>query len=251
MGRVLAAQPRSASQTSPGTGFVEQIENFLLNGPGTTQVKHVRVRHFDNLGNPYTGFRCHLRPPLPQSVVERFGKYVHFSSSSHPGSNLSSPKDRSRDRRLPEQPVMLSPSAKCRFRLLGRSRGLIGDSCLADVPVGAAARPGSRVLTVNFHTDAARGPECARASPPPVVNRVQRNVVPPRIGYRPHHLERLVPVERHDPHRTQLERKAAPPPQAVDRTASPESRPHSRHEMASFRRVSAANDQPVAGSCKR
>lgn len=33
--------PRSASQTSPGLGFIEQIENVLPNTPGPTEVERV------------------------------------------------------------------------------------------------------------------------------------------------------------------------------------------------------------------
>jgi hypothetical protein len=32
-GRVLAASPRSASQISPGLGFVKQVEDLLFGGP--------------------------------------------------------------------------------------------------------------------------------------------------------------------------------------------------------------------------
>ena len=48
-GRVLAASPRSASQISPGWGFIEQVENFLFGGARARDVKDVVIGEFYDL----------------------------------------------------------------------------------------------------------------------------------------------------------------------------------------------------------
>jgi len=77
-GRVFAARPRSASQTSPGRGLIDEVQNLLLHGPRPQQVKSVLVGKIDNLrqGLAYLGSR--LRTPLPQPRVEYFKQSVHF-----------------------------------------------------------------------------------------------------------------------------------------------------------------------------
>jgi len=42
-GRVFAAIPRSANQTSPGCGLIEQVENLLFGGARAHQIENVVV----------------------------------------------------------------------------------------------------------------------------------------------------------------------------------------------------------------
>jgi hypothetical protein len=54
-GRVLAASPKSASQTSPGWGLIEQVEDFLFGGAGARHVKDVVIGEFYDLGDTLPG----------------------------------------------------------------------------------------------------------------------------------------------------------------------------------------------------
>ncbi len=45
-GRVLAASPRSASQISPGWGFIEQVEDLLFGGARAREVKDGVIGEF-------------------------------------------------------------------------------------------------------------------------------------------------------------------------------------------------------------
>jgi len=42
-GRVLAARPRSANQMSPGSGFVEEVEDFLFDAAGMRHIQRVSI----------------------------------------------------------------------------------------------------------------------------------------------------------------------------------------------------------------
>ena len=68
-GRVLAASPRSASQISPGWGFIEQVEDLLFGGARARDIKDVVIGELYNLSDALPGLcRC-LRFPLAQSSV--------------------------------------------------------------------------------------------------------------------------------------------------------------------------------------
>ena len=43
MGRVLAASPRSASQISPGRGFIEQVQDLLFGGARAHDIQDVVI----------------------------------------------------------------------------------------------------------------------------------------------------------------------------------------------------------------
>jgi len=68
-GRNLAAKPRSAIQTSPGSGFIELIQNFRFHLARPCDIEKTQVRQFDDLGhlapNPLGGFRA----PFPEHLI--------------------------------------------------------------------------------------------------------------------------------------------------------------------------------------
>jgi hypothetical protein len=68
-GRVLAASPRSASQISPGWGFIEQIQDLLFGSARTRDIKDVVIGELYNFSDALPGLcRC-LWFPLAQSSV--------------------------------------------------------------------------------------------------------------------------------------------------------------------------------------
>ena len=50
-GAGLAANPRSASQMSPGFAFIERIEDFLRDSPRRLQIQGVGVGQLNHVGN--------------------------------------------------------------------------------------------------------------------------------------------------------------------------------------------------------
>ena len=78
-GRVLAASPRSASQISPGWGFIEQVEDLLFGGARARDVKDVVIGEFYDLSDALPGFCRRLRLPLAQSSVQFLRQGVHDS----------------------------------------------------------------------------------------------------------------------------------------------------------------------------
>jgi hypothetical protein len=76
-GRVLAANPRSASHISPGLAFIEGIEDFLYDGPGRLQIQGVGVGQLDHVGNDLLHLSCHLGPPGGKLFVEFLGELRH------------------------------------------------------------------------------------------------------------------------------------------------------------------------------
>jgi hypothetical protein len=77
MGRVLAASPKSASQISPGRGFIKQVEDLLFGGARARDVKDVVIGEFYDFINPLPGFCRRLRLPLAQSSVQFLRQGVH------------------------------------------------------------------------------------------------------------------------------------------------------------------------------
>jgi hypothetical protein len=76
-GRVFAANPKSANHTSPGSGFIEQIQNFLFNGAGPQQIKNVAVGEVDDLRDAFAHLSSRLRLPLAQPSVQLLYQRVH------------------------------------------------------------------------------------------------------------------------------------------------------------------------------
>lgn len=77
-GRVLAASPISASQTSPGRGFVKQVDNLWFRGARMRQIKYVIISELDQLGDSFSGLCRDLWPPArPQhSEVSRRSRFL-------------------------------------------------------------------------------------------------------------------------------------------------------------------------------
>jgi len=69
-GRNLAAKPRSAVQTSPGRGFIKEVQDFLFHRAGPDDVEEVPIGKFDDLDDltpdPFSGFRT----PFPELLVQ-------------------------------------------------------------------------------------------------------------------------------------------------------------------------------------
>ena len=68
-GRVLAASPRSASQISPGWGFIEQVEDLLFGGARVRDIKDAVIGELYNLVDALPGLCRRLRFPLAQSSI--------------------------------------------------------------------------------------------------------------------------------------------------------------------------------------
>ncbi|HUE23057.1 MAG TPA: hypothetical protein VMQ86_15335 [Bryobacteraceae bacterium] len=68
-GRVFAASPRSASQISPGWGFIEQVEDLLFGGTRARDVKDIVIGQLYHLGDAPPGLCGGLRFPLAQPSV--------------------------------------------------------------------------------------------------------------------------------------------------------------------------------------
>src|SRR5438105_1909759 len=76
-GRNLAANPRSAIQTSPGSGFINQVQDFLLHFARPGDVDDSLVSQLDNLDDLGTNLvRC-LLAPLLQFFVQPLSQDVH------------------------------------------------------------------------------------------------------------------------------------------------------------------------------
>jgi hypothetical protein len=68
-GRVLAASPRSASQISPGWGFIKQVEDLLFGGARARDIEGVVIGELYNLSDTLPGLCCRFRPSFAQSSV--------------------------------------------------------------------------------------------------------------------------------------------------------------------------------------
>ena len=77
MGRVFAASPRSASQISPGWGFIEQVEDLLFGGTRARNIKKVLIGEFYDLADALPHLCRSLRLPLAQSSVQFLRQCVH------------------------------------------------------------------------------------------------------------------------------------------------------------------------------
>lgn len=55
-GRVLAANPRSASQTSPGYGFIQHPQHVFFARSRAHQVEYILIGDLDNFGNLFAIF---------------------------------------------------------------------------------------------------------------------------------------------------------------------------------------------------
>src|SRR5688572_30892422 len=69
-GRVLAAKPRSASQTSPGLGLIQQIEHFLFSVARAHQFQSVGISPDNDVGNHAFDRRRFGRIPMLKPLVE-------------------------------------------------------------------------------------------------------------------------------------------------------------------------------------
>jgi len=76
-GRVFAVSPKSANQTSPGCGFIEQVEDLLFDSTLTHQIENVMVSEFHNLGNPLSHLSSCFRLPLAQPSVQPLNQRIH------------------------------------------------------------------------------------------------------------------------------------------------------------------------------
>lgn len=68
--RSLAAKPRSAVQTSPGRGLIEEIQDFLFHFAGSRDIEDVLIRQLDDFGDPAPNFCGGFAAPFPELFVE-------------------------------------------------------------------------------------------------------------------------------------------------------------------------------------
>ncbi len=73
----MAASPRSASQISPGWGFIEQVEDLLFGGARARDIKDVVIGEIYNLSDALPGLGRRLRFPFEQTRVKSLRQGVH------------------------------------------------------------------------------------------------------------------------------------------------------------------------------
>ena len=81
-GRNFAAKPRSAIQTSPGRGFIEEVQDFLIYLARTYNVEEVLIGQLDDLENLTPNLFGGLWAPLPELLIQALSEDVHGSSSA-------------------------------------------------------------------------------------------------------------------------------------------------------------------------
>src|ERR1035437_1202272 len=115
-GRVFAASPRSANQTSPGCGLIEQVENLLFRRARAHQIENVLVGQVNDLCYALSYVSRRFRLPLAQPGVQPFHQYIHggilpqiqFSSAGPPSAE---PPDAS-GKAAPRPPALPETSQK-------------------------------------------------------------------------------------------------------------------------------------------
>src|SRR6266571_7649645 len=78
-GRLFAASPRSASQTSPGCGFIQEIQNVLLCGSRSQEVQSILVCQFDDFYHALTDLIRSTLFPYPKLFIQPFDYGVHYA----------------------------------------------------------------------------------------------------------------------------------------------------------------------------
>jgi len=76
-GRRFAANPRSASQISPGLAFIEGIEDFLGNRPRGQEIERISVGHGNHVTHELLHLRRDLGVPCGEFFVELLGQLRH------------------------------------------------------------------------------------------------------------------------------------------------------------------------------
>jgi hypothetical protein len=76
-GRVLTASPRSASQISPGWGFIKQVEDLLFGGARACEIEDIVIGEFYDLSDALPDLRRRLRLPFAQSSIQFLRQSVH------------------------------------------------------------------------------------------------------------------------------------------------------------------------------
>ncbi len=70
--RNLAAKPRSASQTSPGRGFIDEVQDFLLHSAGPDDVEEALVGKLDDFNDLAADLFYGFRAPFLELLVQSF-----------------------------------------------------------------------------------------------------------------------------------------------------------------------------------
>lgn len=81
-GRLSAANPRSARQTSPGRDLIEHVQHFLLTGSQAHDVEDIFIGEFDHLGNALPNLCRSLHFPSPQFRIQLFREWIYFRNPS-------------------------------------------------------------------------------------------------------------------------------------------------------------------------
>src|ERR1043166_2117663 len=77
-GRLFAASPRSANQTSPGSRFIENVQYVLFHGPRANHVKSIVVRQFDDLSYNSSDFVSCGHSPTLKLLIQFLRDGIHF-----------------------------------------------------------------------------------------------------------------------------------------------------------------------------
>src|SRR5688500_10065661 len=76
-GLVLAARPKSASQTSPGLGFIQYVEDFLFAFARAHYVESIRVSPHDNVVYQALDVCSFCGIPVLETLVQFLGHRRH------------------------------------------------------------------------------------------------------------------------------------------------------------------------------
>ena len=76
-GRYFAAKPRSAIQTSPGRGFIDQVQDFLLHFARPSDVKEALIGQLDEFDDLASNLFRSFWAPFLELFVEPFRQHVH------------------------------------------------------------------------------------------------------------------------------------------------------------------------------
>ena len=71
-GRNFAAKPRSAIQTSPGRGLIEEIQDFLFDFARPNDVEEPLVGQLDDLNHVAADVFRSFGAPFPELLVQTF-----------------------------------------------------------------------------------------------------------------------------------------------------------------------------------
>lgn len=76
-GLTLAASPKSASQTSSSFGFIDPIQDFLLDVARSGHIEEIAIGKFNHLGDPLAGLLDDSGLPSLQATIQNLCQDIH------------------------------------------------------------------------------------------------------------------------------------------------------------------------------